>query len=173
MLKLFCLDRVDPAGRANRELKQQRRLRLRKRQLKGEFTLLQTLSCIFHLVQFVKCYQFFLELNSKRLYRSFTNEKQISCLVFMFSTKREIRQFHVVVVQWRQRNVQKSGMHVQSCCFAKLNLLLFCRSCCRRRRHCLSSLLMSLSAEKLTRLGKSPYCRKRVTRLGGGSSVGD
>ena len=32
--------------------------------------------------------------------------------------KREIRHFHVVVVQWQQRNVQKSVMHVQSCCFA-------------------------------------------------------
>ena len=41
--------------------------------------------------------------------------------------------FHVVVVQRRQRNVQKSVMHVQSCCFANLNLLLFCRSLCRRR----------------------------------------
>ena len=28
---------------------------------------------------------------------------------------------HVVVAQWRQRNVQKSVMDVQSCCFAKLN----------------------------------------------------
>ena len=26
--------------------------------------------------------------------------------------------FHVVVVQKQQRNVQKSVMHVQSCCFA-------------------------------------------------------
>ena len=36
-------------------------------------------------------------------------------------------------------------MHVQSCCFANLNLLLFCRSCChrRRRRRCLSFLLHS------------------------------
>ena len=31
------------------------------------------------------------------------------------STKCEIRQFHVVVVQRRQRNVQKSVMHVQRC----------------------------------------------------------
>ena len=41
------------------------------------------------------------------------------------STKREIRHFHVLVVQRQQRNVQKSVMHVQSCCFANLNLLLF------------------------------------------------
>ena len=31
-------------------------------------------------------------------------------------TKRENRHFHIVVVQWRQRNVQKSVIHVQSCC---------------------------------------------------------
>ena len=32
--------------------------------------------------------------------------------------------------QWQQRNVQKSAMQVQSCCFANLKLLLFCRSRC-------------------------------------------
>ena len=42
--------------------------------------------------------------------------------------------FHVVVVQWRQRNEQKNVMHEQSCCFT-LNLFFFCRSRrCRRRR---------------------------------------
>ena len=35
--------------------------------------------------------------------------------MFLSSKKREIRHFHVVVVQRRQRNVQKSVMHVQSC----------------------------------------------------------
>ena len=38
--------------------------------------------------------------------------------LFTSSIKSEIRQFHVVVVQKRQRNVSKSAMHVQSCCFA-------------------------------------------------------
>ena len=52
---------------ANRVLKQQRRRRLRKRQLKSEFALLQTLSRLFHFVYFVKCWQMFLELNSKGL----------------------------------------------------------------------------------------------------------
>ena len=33
-----------------------------------------------------------------------------------------VRRFHVAVVQQRQRNVQKSVLHVQSCCFANLNL---------------------------------------------------
>ena len=36
----------------------------------------------------------------------------------MSSIKREIRHFRVVVVQKRERNVQKSVMHVRSCCFA-------------------------------------------------------
>ena len=39
-------------------------------------------------------------------------------LPFPFSSKPTIWSFHVLVVQGRQRNVQKSLMHVQSCCFA-------------------------------------------------------
>ena len=54
--------------------------------------------------------------------------------------KREIRPFHVVVVQRRRLgNEQKSVRYVQSCCFANINLLLFGRSRCRRR--CLTSLI--------------------------------
>ena len=34
--------------------------------------------------------------------------KKIMSLMFTFFTKREIRHFHVVVVQWRLRNVQKA-----------------------------------------------------------------
>ena len=60
-------------------------------------------------------------------------KKKSRCIVFTSSTKLEIRHFHVVVVQWRRRNVQKSAMHVQYCYFANLNLLPFCRSRCRRR----------------------------------------
>ena len=37
---------------------------------------------------------------------------------------------------------KSSGKEKESCCcFANLNLLLFCRSCCRRRRRCLRSLI--------------------------------
>ena len=86
-----------------------------------------------------------MELNSKGLHQSSGKEKESCCLVFPSSTRRENRDFHVVVVQRRQRNVQKSVMHVQSCCFACLNLLLFCRSRCRRRRRCVNYLLGSFS----------------------------
>ena len=52
-------------------------------------------------------------------------KKENCCLVFMSSTKCEKRKFHVVGVQRRLRNVQKCVIHVQSCCSANLNLLLF------------------------------------------------
>ena len=35
------------------------------------------------------------------------------------------RRFRVVVVQWRQRNVPKSVMHVQSCTFCQYKLIAF------------------------------------------------
>ena len=99
---------------------QRRRRRKRKHHLKSEFALLQSLSRLFHLVWFVKRWQFFLELNSKGLYQSSGKEKESGCLVFPSSTKRQFRHFHVVVVQQRQRNVQKNVIHVQSCFFAVL-----------------------------------------------------
>ena len=82
--------------------------------------------------------QIFLVLNSKRLFMKF--RKKSFSLVFTSSTKRQIRHFHVVVVQRRQRSVLKSVMHGQCCWFANLNQLLFCRFRCRRRRRCFSSL---------------------------------
>ena len=61
---------------------------------------------------------FLLELNSKGLYYTSGKEKEKKscCLVFPSSTKREIRKFHVVVVQPRLTNEQKSKsvMQVQS-----------------------------------------------------------
>ena len=69
----------------------------------------------------------------------------------------EIWHFHVVVVQLRPRNVQESVMHVQSCCFANLNLLLYGSSRCRRLRRCLSSVLSTSRTAKSTQLQK-PLC---------------
>ena len=43
----------------------------------------------------------------------------------MFSIKREMRHFHVVVFQLRQRNLQRGVMHVQSCCFANETYCFF------------------------------------------------
>ena len=50
---------------------------IRKRHfLNSEFALLQPSSRLFHLIQFVKCWLFFLELNSQRLYRRSRKEKE-------------------------------------------------------------------------------------------------
>ena len=74
----------------------------------------------------------------------FRKDKETFCFVFTYSVKRahEIIKFHVAVVQRWLKNVQKSVMHVQSCCFANINLLLFCHSRCLYRLCCLSTLLL-------------------------------
>ena len=93
--------------------KQQRLRWLQKRHLESEFAPLQTLSRLSHRVQFVKCWWTFLELNSKGLYRRSRKEKESRCLVFT-SCQREIRHLHVIVMQKRQRNVQKKNvMHIE------------------------------------------------------------
>ena len=102
----------------------------------------------------------FLELNSKGLYDCSRKEKESCCLVFPSSTKREIRHFHVVVVQRRLRNVQKRLMHVWSCCFANINLLLFCRSRCPRCHRCLSSLLFYFHARRILWTGSTNWTSK-------------
>ena len=84
------------------------------------------------------------DMNSKGLYMYHISRKEKSVAVLCSRPRQNVklaRPFHVVVVQRRLRNVQKRVMHVQSCCFAILNLLLFCRSRCCRRRRCLSSLM--------------------------------
>ena len=98
-----------------------------------------------------RCFQLY-RANSISLYSSDVGESFWSwilkdCIRVQEKKKRVVvlcshPQFHIVVVQRRQRNVQTSVIHVQSCYFANLNLLLFCRPRCRRCRRCLSSLLM-------------------------------
>ena len=114
-----------------------------------EVALLQNLPRLFpDLVQFFKCWQFFLELNFKRL---FSKKKKRRCLVLTSSTKRGGWHFHVIVAQWRQRNVQQSVMHVQTCCFANQ---VFYRSRWRHCRRCLSSLLQLRRRRRLSRKWK-------------------
>ena len=55
----------------------------------------------------------------------FRRERKICRDVFKSYIKRPVRDFHVVVVQWRQRNVEESMMHVQSCCFAYKPIAFF------------------------------------------------
>ena len=71
----------------HRELEQQRRRRLQKRHLKSEFAPHQTLSRLFHLVYFVKCWQMFLELNSKGVYQSSGKGKKAGAQVVVLCSR--------------------------------------------------------------------------------------
>ena len=124
VVRVACLSR-SRLGEFTRELKRRRQRRLRKRHLKSEFAVLQLELYRTYSISFnssLNCWEILLELNSKGMYQSSGKEKDSCCLVFPSSTKREIRHFHVVVVQQRHRNVHKSVIHVQSCCFACPNV---------------------------------------------------
>ena len=115
-----------------------------KTSLKSEYALFQSSLILFNFISFVKCWRHFLVVNAKGPYISLEKEKGLFCVLFSYFIKRahEIRKFHVAVVQPRLRNVQKSVMHVQSCCFANKHIALFCRSLYRRRRPCYCSSLL-------------------------------
>ena len=100
----------------SREIKQQRRRLLRKRDEKVNSRYFKV-----YPVQSVICWQIVARLNSKRLYQSLGKEKESRWLVFTSLTKREIRHFHVVRAMTAKK-CTKSVLHVQSCCFAFLPL---------------------------------------------------
>ena len=81
-------------------------------------------------------------VKSERTVCKFRKEKQIFCFVLTYPIKwaREIRKFHIAVVQQRLRNVQKRVMHMQRCFSASLNLLFFLLFAVRR---CKNFLLLS------------------------------
>ena len=62
-------------------------------------------------------------------------QKEYRCFVFTSSIKGEIREFHVLVEQWRQRKIYRN---------TNLNLLLFCRSRWRRHCRCVASVIVTI-----------------------------
>ena len=104
-----------------------------------EIAFFQTLSAFFHFAENIKCRWISLELISWESHPSLERERKNRPRLFMSSIKletREIRLFHVIIMQWWLRNVQKSVLHVQSCCFALIKLIVFFRSRCRRVCRC-------------------------------------
>ena len=97
-------------------LSNNKRRRLRKHHLKSEFALPQTLSRLFHLVEFVKCWQIFLQLNFKGLYQSSRKEKEV---VVLCSRPRQNVKLGTFSRPSRATTATKciiSVMHVQKCC---------------------------------------------------------
>ena len=85
----------------------------------------------------------FSRAKSVRTVSKFNKRKRKFCVVFTYSLKQacEIRKFYVTVKSYKMD--KKKWWTFKSCCFAYINLLLFCPSGCRRRRCCLSSLSLS------------------------------
>ena len=102
-------------GAVFREFKQHRRRRLRKRHLKSEVALRQTLSRLFHLVQFVKYWPYFLELTSTRLYCP-GKEKESRCLELRVSNKffgmRDFPYLRLGIRDFKGKSVRDSGLKV-------------------------------------------------------------
>ena len=90
----------------------------RKRRWKIDFASFHFFSRLFQGAQLLKRREFSLELKRRDHAWVLTEMVEFIVLPFPFPSKLKIWSFHVVVVQWRQRSVQKSVMRVQSCCLA-------------------------------------------------------
>ena len=108
--------------------KRDRKRGLRKRHLKkvNSHCLYRTFSISFNLSNVGNFFSSLIITESMKVQ---DKKNKSFCLVFTSSRKREIRHNHLVVMQRRQRNVQKKcnarASRFSSCCFANLNLLLF------------------------------------------------
>ena len=80
----------DQLRQHNRELKQQRRRRVRKRHSKSEFALPQALQRLFHLFSLVKRGQI-LELNFQGLYQSLGKEKKEKVVVLFYRPRQKVK----------------------------------------------------------------------------------
>ena len=115
-----------------------------KTSLKKEFAFFQTQLRLFGPAHYVKCRRLFLEKTWILTDFSSSSSKRgrkIRRLMSTSSIKRQIRRFHVVVVQWTSRKRTKKRNARAELLFWSLNLLFFWRRRCGRRRSCLSSLL--------------------------------
>ena len=80
--------------------------------------ILSLFSRLFQGAQLLKRGEFWFELKRRDCARVLTEMVEFIALPFPFPSKLKIWSFHVLVMEERQRNVQKSVMHVQSCYFA-------------------------------------------------------
>ena len=100
-------------------------VRQRESHFKNQFAFFLNLSRLFQSGENVTCRQISLKLIPWGPPSSLERERKLCGHSFTASSmKREMRHFHVVVVQRQQRKIQKSVMHVQSGCFAYPNQLL-------------------------------------------------
>ena len=110
------------------------------------------MSRLFQSAENVKCWRISLKLIPWGPPSSLERERKLCRHSFTASSiKREIRHFHVVVVQRQQRKIQKSVMHVQSGCFAYSKPVAFLTSSLPLPLPFPSSMLSSLISAILQR----------------------
>ena len=103
---------------AKMDLTIRQRRRPWKRRRKIDFASFHFFSRLFQGAQLLKRREFSLKLKRRDRARILTEMVEFIALPFPSPSRLKIWSFHVVVVQGRARNLQKSFMHVQSCCFA-------------------------------------------------------
>ena len=84
----------------------------KQRHLKSKFAFFQSLPWLFLSTYFVKCRWTLPKLNSRGPYPSSERRVKFHHCFFTSSIKCEIKHFHVLVMQKRLRNVQKSVLHM-------------------------------------------------------------
>ena len=100
---------------------------------KPKTSLKKRIRTVSNFIEIIQCHLIcqmlakFSGVESQRPNLSLKKEGKNFSVVFTYFVKqaREIRKFHVAVLQRGLKNVQKRVMHVQSCNFANVNLLLF------------------------------------------------
>ena len=106
------------SGETSRDLTTRQRRRQWKCRWKIDFTSSETFSTLYQVSQLPERREVRSELMRGDRVRVQTKIVKFSASPFPFSCQLKIWSFHVVVVQERRGNEQKSAMHVQSCCFA-------------------------------------------------------
>ena len=153
VISFVCLAPVHPflssmavLYHVNKEREQQRQRLLRKRHLKSEVALLQTLSRLIHLVQFVKCWKFFSRVEFYKIVSKFRKRKRnLSPCVhvldktwnYAFSRPRRA----LTAKKCRKKRDARAGLLF--CQSKPRPIAYFCRFRWRHRRRCLSSVITS------------------------------
>ena len=134
-----------------RKLKQPRRWRKRERHLKMSLRVSAIIFQLFKVIMFEKCVLTVLELNWNQRLGHKKTKLNICHHVLTSTTQLQNRSFHVVERTRTSSKCQKKNARAKRAkiLFFILKYANLWGFCCRRRRGCLSSLLLSLLSEKI------------------------
>ena len=110
---------------------------------------MQTLSHLFQFAENVKCRRISLDLISWGPHSSFERKRKIPCCLFMSSIKHEIGDSQAIAMQWQQRNVQKSVLHMQKVVLLPIKPIAFWHSRCHRHHRCYKAPCWQIQGDSL------------------------